>query len=202
MVAQKALSRLALLQGLVEGGDHVEKNASATLKLIVATVTRWMSMLPSLDKVRQNFSKLSTFNTVVSRNLAREVQVGLQILESLVPDMENIKSYASGNYKATNAIRDWISAYNTGTVSSRWKDLFHTTELMTMNQWMENVVHRLQFVVSLEHSLSSSNHVGLDKFVFHLGDMFYPEAFIIAIRQLTAQVIFATIMLAFIFVPC
>lgn len=188
MIAQKALSRLALLQGLIESGDLVEKNASMTHKVIAETVTRWVSLLPTMDRIRQVYNKLSVFNTVVSRNLAREVHVGMQVLETLLPDLENIKAYVLGNSKATNVIRDWMSAYHTGTVPQRWKQLFTTTEMMSLNQWMENLFHRMQFVLSLEQSLTASNHAGLDKFAFHLGEMFYSEAFIIAIRQLTAQV--------------
>lgn len=188
LIAQRALSRLALLQGLVESGGHVEKNAAAAHKAVLDTVTRWVSHLPNVAQVQQVCAKLTAFNTVVSRNLAREVHVGWQVLERLLPDLAGIQSFVTGASKATNAIREWMAAYHTGTVPAKWKSLFATTELMTLNQWMEHLFQRLQFVLSLDHAMSSASHAGLSQFAFHLGEMFYPEAFIIAIRQLTAQV--------------
>lgn len=82
----------------------------------------------------------------------------------------------------TNVIRELLAAYRTGLVPRRWLVLYSTTEVMSLIQWLENLRQRLQFVCSL------GGWTGAPTFACTLGFMFNSEAFIIAVRQLTAQV--------------
>lgn len=82
----------------------------------------------------------------------------------------------------TNVIRELLAAYRTGLVPRRWLVLYSTTEFMSLIQWLENLRQRLEFVCSL------GGWTGAPTFACTLGFMFNSEAFIIAVRQLTAQV--------------
>ncbi len=82
----------------------------------------------------------------------------------------------------TNIVRDLLSSYRTGVVPRRWLALYPTTEAASFLQWLETLRHRLQFLGSL------SGWTDAPSFACSLGLMFNPEAFIIAVRQLTAQV--------------
>lgn len=203
LVAQKALSRLALLQGLVQQQsqeDEVHQQSKGKQsgavsnqqhQLLREAVQRWLSTFPSVAQLSQVAAVLQAVNSVVSRNLAREVQNGLRVLATLLPDLENWLAYLQGTTKATNVVRDLLAAYRTGSVPARWHALLSanvntTTEHMSLNQWMAHLSQRLAFLLSTE--AASKGQDGISRFTFVLGSMFAPEAFIIAMRQLTAQV--------------
>jgi hypothetical protein len=96
----------------------------------------------------------------------------------------------------TNIVREILSCYKTATIPKHWKSLYPVHDAgLTMSAWLDDLVLRIQQVLSYSTALSSSATSSIVNVVnastdvaFNVGRMFSPEAFIMACRQETAQV--------------
>ena len=189
IIAQKALSHLAIVNGLAEiesGSDHLSSEQQrAQRNQLVETLSKWIKLVQgdnNLDKITSVSKKLQEVSTVIGRTLLREVQHGAKVLSLVLNDLLAMKSYASGETKLTNAVRDLLSCYRTGTIPTHWRSMYAVANNVPLVSWIEDLAGRL------EHLLGYGNALQVPNFSFTIGRMFTPEAFIIATRQQTAQV--------------
>jgi hypothetical protein len=92
-------------------------------------------------------------------------------------------SYLTGDTKLTNVVRDLLACYKTGIVPSQWKALYTTVQNMPLVAWIEDLAGRLENVCCYKDYIAQAR-----TFSFAIGQMFAPEAFILATRQEAAQV--------------
>lgn len=189
ITAQKALSHLAIVTGLSEidtASDHISSEQQRAQRVaLVDTLSKWIKLLQGDHveaKIQQIFKTLSEVSTVIGRTLLREVQHGLKVLSVVSNDLHAMKSYAAGESKLTNVVRDLLACYRMASIPTHWKAMYAVATNVPLISWIEDLASRLEHMLGYVEALKQPH------FSFSIGKMFSPEAFIIATRQQTAQV--------------
>lgn len=90
---QKALSRLALLQGLVLSASAIEDGANsaqqAQQKQALEALVQWMNLLTAPNAIHAAIAALSGQQTVTARHFVRELNHALGVLDVILADLND-----------------------------------------------------------------------------------------------------------------
>eukprot|EP01039_Chlorochromonas_danica_P002781 gene2781-3035_t len=200
-VAQRALANLAVLEGLLtiedmDGASTPSDNSflhKGQQAILVEAFSRWINLLPDPTQLQDIVTAAGTGTSVLARTLLRELLFGAKVVAMVKTDLVTVQAYVAGGSKLTNGVRDILSCYRTATLPKHWKSLYPMCETgLTMNVWLDDLVMRVQQLLSYGPALSSKESIvsfvdARSSYCFCLGRMFSPEAFIAACRQETAQ---------------
>lgn len=150
----------------------------AWMRALNASITTWLSLLPSSIKVMQRDS--SGIMDPLFRFFERENQIARQLLRIIHDDLISLQKVCLGELKQTNHLRQLMSWLNKGLIPDHWKR-YKVPRSASLNSWLADLKLRLEQVESLAQESS------FDQVEVAIGSLFTPEAYVTATRQATAQ---------------
>ncbi|CAO0793713.1 unnamed protein product [Mucor circinelloides] len=158
---------------------QVANNAQpAWMRALSASITNWLTLLPSHIKVMQRDS--SGIMDPLFRFFERENQIARKLLNVIREDLTQLQKVCVGELKQTNHLRQLMSWLNKGLIPDHWKR-YKVPKSVSLNAWLADLKLRLEQVESLAQESS------FDQVEISIGSLFTPEAYITATRQATAQ---------------
>ena len=159
------------------------------LAYLAETIVMWKNSLPADDVVKRLAATdlyLGSDSTAspIQRAIYREIGQGSSLLQLVYSDIQIVYSYCVDSaVKTTNRSRVLLASFRKGAVPTHWK-----AEMMAANSSLNTFISDLSArSKALDEYLSGGNVEISSSTQFWLGGTFYPEAFITATRQHTAQ---------------
>ena len=118
----------------------------------------------------------------LNRYFAREVETGRSILERIRVSLKELIQICRGEKKMTNEARTLANNIHLGQVPKSWAS-FQNDDRLSCHEWMADLqrrVKQLNFICNCKK---------LAEFEIWLGGLFFPEAYLTATRQYTAQLL-------------
>lgn len=187
--ATHTLSKWTQLQGSIVGdmkglaGKSQRKGrsipTSSPLSDMQAKIRKMLDNVPADLQPMERSEK--AIKDPLWRCVDREVEVGRALLTRIRVDLERLYEFCTGAAKATNELRALAQTMSTDTVPSEWKR-YPVSETITVTEWLADFGKRLEQLRALQACRAS-----FQRFTLWFGGLFFPEAFLTASRQATAQ---------------
>ncbi|EDQ84975.1 uncharacterized protein MONBRDRAFT_12266 [Monosiga brevicollis MX1] len=168
--------------GSAEDSEHPSSATPAWMRTLKSHAAEWLSVLPPVLN-----SLLRTADSIkdpLFRFFERETTIGVQLLQRVRRDLDNVIKVCEGEMKQTNEMRSLFTALVAGSVPKSWQ-LYKIPDGMPVAQWVADFAQRTLQLQSIEHHVTAGNP--LPDLRVWLGGLFVPEAYITATRQAVAQ---------------
>ena len=177
------MRQLATMQQQQGVGDASVKQASgsgqAAVQGLHAQVRDWVEALPNaFGQLQQDANGM---RNPLFRWLAREVELGSELLELVRTQLGAVLAVCAGTAKPTNTERDLMHHFSLGTVPAEWRR--YAVADVTVSAWLTDLGKR---ALQLQ-ALQALDVPALGRHGVWLGGLFSPEAFVTATRQAVAQ---------------
>ncbi|KAG2237733.1 dynein heavy chain [Thamnidium elegans] len=150
----------------------------AWMRALNASITTWLSILPSNIKIMQR--DISGIMDPLFRFFERENQIARKLLHIIHDDLISLQKVCLGELKQTNHLRQLMNWLNKGLIPDHWKR-YKVPRNASLNSWLADLKLRLEQVEALAQESS------FDQVEIAIGSLFTPEAYVTATRQATAQ---------------
>jgi len=140
-------------------------------------VKRMLSSLPESLAAMQRTE--ASMKDPLWRCINREVETCRSLLKKVRADLTKLQQLCEGAVKSTNELRLLAQTLSTDGVPKSWK-MYVVPESMTATEWLADYIIRLE-------QLKEMSTTDIQKYVLWFGGLFFPEAFLTASRQATAQ---------------
>ena len=168
---------------------------------VVQNINDWGKILPTSERLSNiknfidNSSKSSHQISSIQRSLLREIKECVHVLSMVLSDLEILKSTFDGSIKINNSIRDIIASLRKSTIPRKWiidnSDLYDFSIHSFISNFSRKCIRINDYFgiydTNDKLSLNQLKLIPLKDIHFDLGEMFFPEAFVTATRQYTAQ---------------
>jgi dynein heavy chain 1 len=150
----------------------------AWMRALNASITNWLTLLPSTIKVMQHDT--TGIMDPLFRFFERENQIARKLLRVIREDLVSLQKVCVGELKQTNHLRQLMSWLNKGLIPDHWKR-YKVSKSVSLNAWLADLKLRLEQVESVAQETS------FEQVEISIGSLFTPEAYVTATRQATAQ---------------
>jgi dynein heavy chain 1 len=200
----RVLSKLMMLQDVLGAADDsgaaaadvaptptvssTAGGASGKLKVLLGTVEGWLGALgKATGGAARDGMRAPAALTVLERCLSREVDVGRGLVGRLEADLRAAAALLRGQSKASKATRDLVGALAVDSTPKEWaRAAPGGAQGMGAGAFVADLCRRARHAQELLRLVVGGTKGRADMRVW-LGGLFYPEAFITATRQATAQ---------------
>ena len=194
------LDQLLTQESTESDGDQVSYD-QRHLSSIVESIQQFRSSLPPDEWVNAlvAYADANSASDVraspLGRAITREIAKGIELLHIVLKDIATLRGFCDGSLKTTNVIRDLLSSFVKNAAPLRWRLESPGASAVSLSAWIGDFSKKCNFlreyfggvlpVVTAGKTTVLSPPRDLS---YWLGGMFFPEAFITATRQLTAQI--------------
>jgi len=187
--AEKTLDEWQELLNVYSGDERLvdsalvrkEEEVPRWTKTIVSMVEKWEQELPA--DIETKFDTKST--DAIIRCLSRESAIASNVLQLVRTDARSILACLKADAPLTNRVRDVIADLRRGLVPKTWSRNHKISSLLKPDSWIRDLVRRIDHLSQLSARLEQEGNVLLQS--VWLGGLFYPGAFLTALRQLRAR---------------
>ncbi|XP_001636057.2 cytoplasmic dynein 1 heavy chain 1 isoform X2 [Nematostella vectensis] len=156
----------------------------AWMRTLHTTAANWLTMIPkSLTGLKRT---LDNIKDPLFRYFEREVNTGIQLLNTVHQDLSDTVLVCEAQKKPTNYLRGLMSDLAKGILPSNWRR-YTVPKGLTVLQWVVDFSDRIKQLQAISQAANASGSSGLKNLSIWLGGMFVPEAYITATRQFVAQ---------------
>lgn len=156
----------------------------AWMRQLQQTVIEWQKVLPkSLSPIRRTVENIKD---PLFRFFEREINTGLNLLKTVVHDLEDVLLICKGDKKQTNYHRQLLKDLAKGLIPRSWKK-YTIPKNLTVQQWIVDFADRINQMTRISKAFSVDGSACLKSSIVWLGGLFTPEAYITATRQFVAQ---------------
>lgn len=177
---------------VIEGMKRLQAGSSGNIKfdrekwseLLGPTVKLWKTLYKQVkDKgVPQIKEKQLNSDDPIESFIFTEANNCFTTLEKIEQSIENINGVLSGTGLLTSAIQNEALTLITGDVPVKWTKIWEGPS--NPNSWMKGFCKRAFNLKAWVHAVQQGNILGTQ---LNLADLFHPEIFLNAVRQLTAR---------------
>lgn len=177
---------------VIEGMKRLQAGSSGNIKfdrekwseLLGPTVKLWKTLYKQVkDKgVPQIREKQLNSDDPIESFIFTEANNCFVMLDKIDQSIENINGVLSGTGLLTSAIQNEALTLITGDVPVKWTKIWEGPS--NPNSWMKGFCKRAFNLKAWVHSVAQGNILGTQ---LNLADLFHPEIFLNAVRQLTAR---------------
>jgi len=148
------------------------------------SIKDWLEILPKkLTPIKRTIENIKD---PLFRFFEREINTGLNLLKTILFDLNDVALICEGNKKQTNYHRQLVKDLAKGIIPKNWKRYKIPTNL-TVQPWIVDFSERIKQMTNISKQFGEQGALSLKHSVVWLGGLFTPEAYITATRQFVAQ---------------
>lgn len=148
------------------------------------SVNEWLSILPkNLQSIRRTQENI---RDPLFRFFEREIKSGINLLKTVLNDLNDVALICDGEKKQTNHHRQLLKDLAKGLIPKNWRR-YTVPKNLIVQPWIVDFAERVKQLAGIAKQFAEQGLPCLKECVVWLGGLFTPEAYITATRQYVAQ---------------